>query len=292
VKKCLVLILLILTVSSVGFADGIDIGLTGGMDFYSEGVLSALLYGGGLHIGWSTYFNQNIGIGVFFNAGYSTGTIKLSAYGYTEEVKLEFLSGTLLVGPVFNFIESGNFSMPIAVGAFGGVTTPTDFSVFTPITGGGLNVTPQFELSDTMHFFARPQVGFNFYEGVFETILTLSAGVGFTPKKVTQPQTASAPQSAPASQPPARTAPAAPPPAQASQTQAAPSSQTDSNYYISLNRQNHGPYSMTQLQQMVELGILTRETLVWREGMSQWVAAGTLQELASLFRARATPPPL
>jgi hypothetical protein len=58
-----------------------------------------------------------------------------------------------------------------------------------------------------------------------------------------------------------------------------------SRYFLSVNGQNYGPYEMDQLRQMVQQGTLTRETLVWKEGMAQWTAAGTVQELAPLFSA-------
>jgi hypothetical protein len=53
---------------------------------------------------------------------------------------------------------------------------------------------------------------------------------------------------------------------------------------------SYGPYDMDQLRQMVQQGTLTRDTPVWREGMAQWVAAGTIPELSSLFGNN--PPPL
>jgi hypothetical protein len=62
-----------------------------------------------------------------------------------------------------------------------------------------------------------------------------------------------------------------------------------SRYSIAINDQSQGPYEPAVLRQMVQQGTLTRETLVWKEGMAQWAAAGTVQELASLFAA---PPPL
>jgi len=54
---------------------------------------------------------------------------------------------------------------------------------------------------------------------------------------------------------------------------------------------SYGPYDMDQLRQMVQQGTLTRDTPIWREGMTQWVAAGTIQELSSLFGGD-NPPPL
>jgi len=60
------------------------------------------------------------------------------------------------------------------------------------------------------------------------------------------------------------------------------------SFHIHLNGQQMGPYGMDVLKQGVDSGQFTRETMVWREGMPQWVAAGQVPELASLFG----PPPM
>ena len=41
-------------------------------------------------------------------------------------------------------------------------------------------------------------------------------------------------------------------------------------FYYSLNGQQQGPVSEDQLRQMVATGVLTPDTLVWREGMAEW----------------------
>lgn len=52
------------------------------------------------------------------------------------------------------------------------------------------------------------------------------------------------------------------------------------NYYYSQDGQSrHGPVRPDELQ---KIG-LTRETLIWREGLPDWVRAGDLAELAGLF---------
>lgn len=66
---------------------------------------------------------------------------------------------------------------------------------------------------------------------------------------------------------------------------------TASSYYIAVNGQQCGPCNMTQLQQMVQQGQMTGDTLVWKQGMPTWSAANTVVELASLFAAP-TPPPI
>ena len=44
------------------------------------------------------------------------------------------------------------------------------------------------------------------------------------------------------------------------------------------------PKHIEQLRQAVQRGSLTRDTFVWKEGMTQWQAAGTVSELDFLFR--------
>ena len=61
-------------------------------------------------------------------------------------------------------------------------------------------------------------------------------------------------------------------------------------YFVAINNQQAGPFDMSALQQKVRDGSLTRSSLVWKQGMSGWVAADTVPELQSLFAA--LPPPL
>ena len=62
------------------------------------------------------------------------------------------------------------------------------------------------------------------------------------------------------------------------------------NLFVALNGQQSGPFEAPALQQMVMSGQLTRETLVWKQGMASWAAAGTVAELAQVFGA--VPPPM
>jgi len=61
-------------------------------------------------------------------------------------------------------------------------------------------------------------------------------------------------------------------------------------FFVAINDQQAGPFDMATLQQYVQSGQLTRETLVWKQGMGQWTAAGQVNELVNLFGA--APPPL
>jgi len=61
-------------------------------------------------------------------------------------------------------------------------------------------------------------------------------------------------------------------------------------YFIAFNNTQAGPFDMATLGTKVREGGLARSTLVWKQGMSSWVAAETVPELQSLFTS--VPPPL
>jgi ribosomal protein L23 len=65
-------------------------------------------------------------------------------------------------------------------------------------------------------------------------------------------------------------------------------------YMLGINGQQSGPYTWQQLQLLVQQGQLTTQTLVWTQGMSQWVYAGQVSELQPLFGVASMPgiPPL
>jgi membrane protease subunit (stomatin/prohibitin family) len=61
-------------------------------------------------------------------------------------------------------------------------------------------------------------------------------------------------------------------------------------YFIAVNGQQSGPHDMGVLKAMASKGELTRETLVWRNGMVNWTAAGQVGDLAGVLGS--VPPPL
>lgn len=78
---------------------------------------------------------------------------------------------------------------------------------------------------------------------------------------------------------------------QTGQTQGGPPPvPTQTVFHVVINGQQAGPYDMTALQQMVSQQQITRETLVWKQGMGNWTAAGQVPELNNLFGS--VPPPL
>ncbi len=60
-------------------------------------------------------------------------------------------------------------------------------------------------------------------------------------------------------------------------------------YHVAVNGQATGPFDLSVLTQMAAAGQLTADSLVWKNGMAQWVKAGTVDELKNLF-ANAMPP--
>lgn len=62
------------------------------------------------------------------------------------------------------------------------------------------------------------------------------------------------------------------------------------SYHVVVNGAAAGPFGAEQLQGLVASGQLTRETLVWKNGMAGWLAAGDQADLAGLFGA--VPPPV
>ena len=46
-------------------------------------------------------------------------------------------------------------------------------------------------------------------------------------------------------------------------------------YFVSVNFQPAGPFDTAGLRELIGSGQLTRDTLVWKEGMANWAAAVT-----------------
>jgi membrane protease subunit (stomatin/prohibitin family) len=62
------------------------------------------------------------------------------------------------------------------------------------------------------------------------------------------------------------------------------------SFYVALGQNQAGPFDMGALQQQVSNGTLSRSSLVWKNGMAQWVKASDVPELAALFAN--VPPPI
>ena len=61
-------------------------------------------------------------------------------------------------------------------------------------------------------------------------------------------------------------------------------------YYVAIDGQQAGPYNLAQLGDLIEKQRLSRESLVWKKGLSAWEPAGNQSDLQSLWSLM--PPPL
>jgi membrane protease subunit (stomatin/prohibitin family) len=62
-------------------------------------------------------------------------------------------------------------------------------------------------------------------------------------------------------------------------------------YHVAKDGQTTGPFTLDQLRQQAASGTFSRETTVWREGMSGWTKAGEVDALRAVFGATPPPPP-
>ena len=62
------------------------------------------------------------------------------------------------------------------------------------------------------------------------------------------------------------------------------------SYFVAAGGQQTGPFDLNTLKQMAVQGQINKDSLVWKEGMAQWSAAGAQPDLSNLFGA--IPPPL
>jgi len=79
--------------------------------------------------------------------------------------------------------------------------------------------------------------------------------------------------------------PSSPPP-----SAAPPPLPSTAEWFVGVNGQQQGPYDQNGLAGMAASGALRRDTLVWKNGMAGWTAAGQVGELAGIFAQ--VPPPL
>lgn len=61
-------------------------------------------------------------------------------------------------------------------------------------------------------------------------------------------------------------------------------------YYIGRNGIKSGPFDLQNINAEISAGTVTRETLLWKQGMPAWEKADSFSEFQSLFQI--TPPPL
>jgi membrane protease subunit (stomatin/prohibitin family) len=69
-----------------------------------------------------------------------------------------------------------------------------------------------------------------------------------------------------------------------------PLPQGKSAYYVGKNGKKAGPFDMESITGYMRKGAITRDTLMWKEGMAEWQAAENFPEFQPLFEQ--LPPPL
>jgi len=75
------------------------------------------------------------------------------------------------------------------------------------------------------------------------------------------------------------------------QQAAPPPPPAPTQFHVTINGAQQGPFDMNTLGQMVAQGQITKQTYVWKNGMAGWAAAGTVPEMSNFFGAVPPPPP-
>jgi len=62
------------------------------------------------------------------------------------------------------------------------------------------------------------------------------------------------------------------------------------NYFIVENGKQAGPFNMSELKAKISANQFQKDTLVWKEGMANWIAASEVSDISTLFGS--VPPPI
>ncbi len=62
------------------------------------------------------------------------------------------------------------------------------------------------------------------------------------------------------------------------------------SFFVAIDGQQAGPFDINALKQMVSQNQINRESLVWKEGMANWLPCSQVSELSNLFGS--VPPPI
>ena len=62
-------------------------------------------------------------------------------------------------------------------------------------------------------------------------------------------------------------------------------------YHVAVNGSATGPFEVKILEQMAAFGQFAKDSLVWKNGMEQWIKAGEVDELKNIFTAMPPIPP-
>lgn len=67
---------------------------------------------------------------------------------------------------------------------------------------------------------------------------------------------------------------------------------TQEKWYVADNAKQTGPFTIDEVRQKIQTGLVTRDTLVWAASLPSWKAAQQVQELAASFGTDTPPPAL
>lgn len=65
----------------------------------------------------------------------------------------------------------------------------------------------------------------------------------------------------------------------------------DIQFFVAINGEQQGPFNKQVLTKMVQEKQLTKEMLVWKQGMANWTKAGEVSDLNDVFASVPPPPP-
>lgn len=64
-----------------------------------------------------------------------------------------------------------------------------------------------------------------------------------------------------------------------------------STFHVVVNGQAVGPFDVSAMTQMISSGTLTKDSLIWQQGMADWVKANDVNEIKNLFTGSVPPVP-
>lgn len=62
-------------------------------------------------------------------------------------------------------------------------------------------------------------------------------------------------------------------------------------WFVGSDKNQRGPVDLYELRKLIQSGVVTRVTLVWTEGLDQWLSADQVEMLRDEFRSTSAPPP-
>ena len=224
-----------------------------------------------------------------FTVGAESGYSRASFYGDSV--------GTLpiLLRFGYHFNVNSN-SLDLYILAKAGLAMEFVFDNTNSGFGFGINAGGRYFFNNNLAFFAElgydrnviKESGIEYYESgylnynyIVTAVKFLSLGLTYRLALAGHDRKTQTLSSLPPPLPPAAQEPP-PLPVQAAQT--APALPPAPKYTLVIGGKYYGPYEMEQLRKAVQQGSMTKNTFVWKEGMTQWQTAGTVRDLESLFR--------